>query len=120
MKTLKKKIEEYKKATELKDKQLSEIKKILQGAKKSYSTVVNENTELKKYVENIKQRFQQYQKQQQEYFNWEREDFRQKQPKKYKKVVHQEESASEPELEESQYVPEETEDEMEKPKTEKN
>ena len=29
---LKKKIEEYKKATELKDKQLSEIKKILQGA----------------------------------------------------------------------------------------
>ena len=117
---LKKKIEEYKKATELKDKQLSEIKKILQGAKKSYSTVVNENTELKKYVENIKQRFQQYQKQQQEYFNREREDFRQKQPKKYKKVVHQEESASEPELEESQYVPEETEDEMEKPKIEKN
>ena len=117
---LKKKIEEYKKATELKDKQLSEIKKILQGAKKSYSTVVNENTELKKYVENIKQRFQQYQKQQQEYFNWEREDFRQKQPKKYKKVVHQEESASEPELEEIQYVPEETEDEMEKPKIEKN
>ena len=117
---LKKKIEEYKKATELKDKQLSEIKKILQGAKKSYSTVVNKNTELKKYVENIKQRFQQYQKQQQEYFNREREDFRQKQPKKYKKVVHQEESASEPELEESQYVPEETEDEMEKPKIEKN
>ena len=117
---LKKKIEEYKKATELKDKQLSEIKKILQGAKKSYSTVVNENTQLKKYVENIKQRFQQYQKQQQEYFNREREDFRQKQPKKYKKVVHQEESASEPELEESQYVPEETEDEMEKPKIEKN
>ena len=117
---LKKKIEEYKKATELKDKQLSEIKKILQGAKKSYSTVVNENTELKKYVENIKQRFQQYQKQQQEYFNREREDFRQKQPKKYKKVVHQEESASEPELEESQYVPEETEDEMEKPKIEKS
>ena len=117
---LKKKIEKYKKATELKDKQLSEIKKILQGAKKSYSTVVNENTELKKYVENIKQRFQQYQKQQQEYFNREREDFRQKQPKKYKKVVHQEESASEPELEESQYVPEETEDEMEKPKIEKN
>ena len=40
--------EEYKKAIELKDTQLSDIKKILQGAKKSYDTVVNENTELKK------------------------------------------------------------------------
>ena len=40
--------EEYKKAIELKDTQLSDIKKILQGAKKSYDAVVNENTELKK------------------------------------------------------------------------
>ena len=39
--------EEYKKAIELKDTQLSDIKKILQGAKKSYHAVVNENTELK-------------------------------------------------------------------------
>ena len=90
----------------------------MQGAKKSYNTVVSKNTELKKYVENIKQRFQRYQKQQ-EYFNREREDFRQKQPKKYKNLVYEEESASEPELEESQYVPEEKEDEMEKPKIEK-
>ena len=72
---------------------------------------------LKKYVENIKQRYQQYQKQQQEeYFNREREYFRKKQPKKDKKVVYKGESDSEPELEESQYVPEEIKEEIEKPK----
>ena len=61
---------EYKKAIESKDKQLSDIKKILQGTKKSYDAVINENTELKKCVKNIKQRYQQYQKkQQQEYFD---------------------------------------------------
>ena len=68
-----KNLEEYKKALQIKDKQLSNIKKILQGAKKSYDTVVNENTEFKFFFENIKQRYQQYQKQQQEkYFDRER------------------------------------------------
>ena len=67
---LEKNLDEYKKAIELKDKQLSDIKKFLQGAKKSYGAVISENTELKKYIENIKQRYQQYQKQpQQEYFD---------------------------------------------------
>ena len=61
---------EYKKAIESKDKQLSDIKKILQGTKKSYDAVINENTGLKKCVKNIKQRYQHYQKkQQQEYFD---------------------------------------------------
>ena len=41
-----KKLEEYKKAIELKDKQLPDMKKILQGAKKSCNAIVNENTEL--------------------------------------------------------------------------
>ena len=41
---------------------MSDIKKILQGAKKSYDSVVKENIELKKYIKNIKQRYQQYQK----------------------------------------------------------
>ena len=59
------------------------MKKILQGANKSCDSVVKENSELKKYVENIKQRYQQYQKQQQEDFYREKEYFRQKQPKKY-------------------------------------
>ena len=75
---------EYKKAIEFKQKQLCHIKVFLQGAKKSYDIVISENTELKKYVENIKQRYQQYQEQQQqEYFDTEREYFRKKQPKKH-------------------------------------
>ena len=64
---------------------MSDIKKILQGAKKSYDSVVKENIELKKYIKSIKQRYQQYQKkkQREEYFDGEKEYFRQKQPKKY-------------------------------------
>ena len=120
LKDIEKNLEEYKKAIESRDKQLADIKKILQGAKKSYGDVAKENIELKKYVENIKQRYQQYQKrQQQEYFDKEREYFRQKQPKKYKKVVYEEESDSEPDVDESEYVPEETDEEIEKPKIEK-
>ena len=60
-----KNLEEYKKALELKDKQLSDIKKILISAKKSYDVVISENKELKRYIENIKQMYQQYQQQQQ-------------------------------------------------------
>ena len=55
-------MEEYKKAIEIKDKQLSDIKKILQGVKKCDDSVVKEKTEIKKYIKNIKQRYQQYQK----------------------------------------------------------
>ena len=80
--------------------------------------LVNKNTELKKYVENIKQRYEQYQKQQQqEYFHSERDYFRQKQSRKHLKVIYEEESDSEPEIEESQYVPEEKE-EIKEPKKE--
>ena len=65
---VKKKIQKNKRATKLKDKQLSDNKNILQGAKENYDSIVNKNTELKKYIEKIKQRYQQYQKwQQQEY-----------------------------------------------------
>ena len=45
-----KNLDGYKKAIELKDKQLPDIKKILQGAKKSYNAIVNENTELHWYT----------------------------------------------------------------------
>ena len=55
-----KNLDEYKKALELKVKQLSDIKKILQNAKISYNSVIRENQELKKYIENIKIRYQQY------------------------------------------------------------
>ena len=47
-------------AIELKDKQLLDIKKVLQGAKKSYHSVVLENKQLKEYVANIKKRYQEY------------------------------------------------------------
>ena len=118
LKDVEKNLEECKKAIELKDKQLPDTKKILHGPKKSYDTLVNKNAELKKYVENIKQRYEQYQNQQhQEYFHSEREYFRQKQSRKHLKVIYEEESDSEPEIEESQYVPEEKE-EIKEPKRE--
>ena len=63
--------------------------------------------------------YQQYQqRQQQEYLNREREYLRQKQPKKYKKVVYEEESDSEPEVQESEYVSDKIEESIQKPKTE--
>ena len=55
-----KNLDEYKKALELKDKQLSDVKRILQNPKISYNSVIRENQELKKYIENIKIRHQQY------------------------------------------------------------
>ena len=48
-----KKLEEYKKALELKDKQLSDIKKIMKGAKKSYDSVVTENEQFKNTLETL-------------------------------------------------------------------
>ena len=73
LKDVEKNWEKYKRVTKLKDKQLSDNKKFLQGPKENYDSVVNKNTELKKYIENFKQRYQQYQKQQQEeYFFWQR------------------------------------------------
>ena len=84
--------------------------------KKAYNVVANENTELKEHAENIKQRYQQ--KKKQEYFDREGEYFRQKQQQKCKKVIYEEESDSEFEIEESQYIPEEKE-EIEEPKKEK-
>ena len=95
-----KSLDEYIKAIDLKNRQSSDIKKVLQGAMKSYHTVVNENIELKKYIENFKQKYQQsHKQQQQEYLNRKGEYFRQKEPKKYKKVIYEEESDSEPEEE---------------------
>ena len=119
----KKNLDEYKKALELKVKQLSDIKKILQNAKISYNSVIRENQELKKFIENIKIRYQQYQQeQQQKYLDREREYFskeRERQPKRYKKVVYEEEPDSEPEVDENEYLSEEIEENVEKPKLEK-
>ena len=102
-------MKEYKKAIEITDKKLSGIEGTPRGQIK---VTILSNTELKKYIENIKQRYQTVSKkqQQQEYFDREKEYFRQKQPKKYKKVIYKEESDSEPEIEEGQYVHKEEED----------
>ena len=59
---------EYKKSLKLRDKQLSDTNKILISARNSYNKTVAENKELKTYIQNIKQRFQQYQQQQQAQF----------------------------------------------------
>ena len=95
--------EEYKKAPDLKGKQLLEAKKILFSAKKSYDKTVAENKELKIYIENIKQRFAQYQQQQQaQFLEKKKQYYEPKTSKKYKRVVYEEELDSEPELEEEE------------------
>ena len=115
-----KNLDEYKKALELKDKQLSDAKNILQNAKVSYNKVIRENQELKKYIENIEVRYQQHQQQQQQkYIDKEREYFRERQPKRYKKDVYKEEPDSEPEVDENEYLSEEIEENVEKQKPKK-
>ena len=58
---LEKNLEEYKFALETKEKQLSDARRILLSAKQSYNNVVKENTDLKAYIEKLKQHFQQQQ-----------------------------------------------------------
>ena len=95
---LEKNLEEYRFALEAKEKQLSDARKILLSAKQSYDNVVKENTDLKAYIEKLKQHFQQQQVQ----FLKEQKNYYQESPKKYKKVIYQEETESEPEFEEEE------------------
>ena len=91
-----KNLEEYKIALETKERQFPDAKKILLSAKQSYNKTVAENRDLKSYIDNLKQYIQQQQVQflekQKNYY----------QPKKYKKVLYQEETESEPEFEEEE------------------
>ena len=107
---LEKNLEEYKFALETKEKQLSDARKILLSAKQSYDNVVKENTDLKAYIEKLKQHFQQQQVQ----FLKEQKNYYQESSKKYKKVMYQEETESEPEFEE-----EEEQEELESEQIEK-
>ena len=70
-------LEEYKKAIEIRDKQLADTKKILKNAKISHNSVVKKKKkQLKEYIANIKWRFNQYQQQQEEQnLLWEKEYF---------------------------------------------
>ena len=106
-----KNLEEYKIALDTKEKQLSDAKKILISAKQSYNKIVVENRDLKAYIENLKQHFQQQQAQ----FLEKQKNYYRHTPKKYKKVVYQEESESEPEFEEEEQ--EESESELIEKKT---
>ena len=101
-----KNLEEYKIALDTKEKQLSDTKKILISAKQGYNKIVAENRDLKAYIENLKQHFQQQQAQ----FLEKQKNYYRHTPKKYKKVVYQEESESEPEFEEEEQ--EESENEL--------
>ena len=113
---IEKNLEEYRKAIELRDKQLGEAKKILKGAKNSYDLLLKENKLLQEYIVNIKHRFKQYQQQQQQQQELlqDREYFQRSPPKKYKKVVYKEKTDSKSEAVESQYVPENEPIEQEK------
>ena len=60
-----KKLEEYKKSLELRDKQISDAIKKLLSAQKSYDKIVAENKELRAYIETLRDKFTKYQQQQQ-------------------------------------------------------
>ena len=55
---LEKNLEDYRQTLEIKEKQLSEAKRILVSAKQSFDKVLQENRDLKAYIENLKQHFQ--------------------------------------------------------------
>ena len=108
-------LEEYKKAIEIRDKQLADTKKMLKNAKTSYNSIVKEN-KLKEYIASIKQRFNEYQRQQEEQYLLREKEYFQRPQEKYKKVVYKEETDSEPDIEEIQYIPENKPIEKEKEK----
>ena len=56
---LEKNLEQYKKSLENKEKQLAEAKRILLSAKKSFDKLNQENRDLKDYIAQIKNQFQQ-------------------------------------------------------------
>ena len=86
---LEKSLEQYKESLENKDKQLAEAKRILLSAKQSFDKVSQENRELKAYIVQINQQFQQQQQSQNK-------------TKKYKKVILEEESENESDTESEQ------------------
>ena len=117
---LEKNLEEYRQALEAKEKQLSDAKRILLSAKQSYDKVATENRGLKAYIQNLKQHFQREQQKQQLQFLEQQKSYYQpskkRTPKKYKKVIFEEEdeSETEPEFEvEQEFENEEVEQEPE-------
>ena len=87
-------LEQYKDSIQNKDKQLAEAKGIIVSAKQSFDKISQENKELKAYIVQINKQFQQQQQHQQL-------SSRSK-PKKYKKVILEEERENETEIESEQ------------------
>ena len=87
---------------------------MLVSAKNSYDKTVAENKELKAYIQNINQRFQEYQQQEQAHFLENQTNYYEKrEAKRYKNVVYEDEPDSEPELEEEKHCADEVEEESE-------
>ena len=98
---LEKSLEDYSQALEIKENQLSEAKRLLVSAKKSFDKISQENRDLKTYIENLKRHYQrESQKQQLDFLKQQTKT--PTKPKKYKKVIFEEEveSENEPEFEE--------------------
>ena len=110
---LEKNLEQYKESLENKEKQFAEAKRILLSAKKSFDKLNQENRDLKEYIAQIKNQFQQEnKKQQQEFLKQQQSFYENVKPKKYKKVILEEESENESEPkseEETNFETEETE-----------
>ena len=70
-----------------KDRQLHDLKNILQAAKTSYRKVTEENKQLKQHIAIIKQKQYQRQRQQQQQKQQQQQQPYFSRPKKYKKVV---------------------------------
>ena len=84
---LEKNLEDYRQALEVKEKQLSDAKRILISAKQSYDTVTRKNRDLKAYIQNLKQHFQkEQQKQQLEFLKQQKTYYHQSAKKPPKKV----------------------------------
>ena len=97
---LEKNLEQYKESLENKKKQLAEAKRILVAAKQSFDKLAQENRDLKAYIEQIKNQFQrQNQRQQLEFLKQQKSFYNNTKPKKYKKVILEEESENESETE---------------------
>ena len=117
---LEKNLEQYRESLENREKQLAEAKRISIAAKKSFDKINQENSDLKAYIPQIKNQFQQDNKKQQREFLKQQQSFYENiKPKKYKKVILEEESENESEPEFEEEINFETEETEETPQVKK-
>ena len=104
---IEKNLEEYRNTLEQKERQLFRAR-ILISAKQSYDNTVAENKNLKAYIVSLKEHIEKQQVQ----FIEKQNSYKYKKPipKKYQKVIFEEESKSEPELEQEEQEESESEE----------